>query len=192
MAKRRTPQEIVLGLKQQIRQIEAQAREREKIADAAKQRRLADLIRTAGLYDEPEDVILGLLMKAQSTLQDPERGDALRSEARGIAAFGDPATLDGMIQRALQPVLNPAQREAKQGGTPEGFEAKPQRPPAGSLVAVAPSGTVSTEEAAQITTRTGVWLRNAARDGKLYAVRVPGRGRAGYAWRFDRRDLAAL
>jgi len=178
--KRRTPQEIVLGLKEQIRKLEAQSREREKAADAAKQRRLVDLVKRAGLYNEPEDVILGILIKAHTSLQDPERGEAVRSEARGIAAFGDPATLDGMIQRALQPVV------------PTVPSPQPERPQAGTVLAEAPAGSVSTTEAAQITSRSPAKVLSAVHDGRLYAVRVPGPGRAGYSWRFDRRDLEAF
>lgn len=184
--KRRTPQEIVLGLKEQIRKLEAQSREREKAADAAKQRRLVDMVKRAGLYDEPEDVILGILIKAHTSLQDPERGEAVRSEARGIAAFGDPATLDGMIQRALQPVVGPVETDSKPGSAPEGFEAPLQRPPAGSLVAVAPD-TMSTHDAAYYTGWSTSHLVNEVKGGRLYAVKVPYHQTT--AWRFHPLDL---
>ncbi len=163
MAKRRTPQEIASGLRERIRKLEERVRAEEKAQDAAKQRRLIELIKTAGLYDEDESVVLNVLREGRMSLA---LHDAIRATVPP-AETPDPAP---------DPAL-------------AGTTTVPTRPPVGTLLEVAPPGTLTTAEASRLTGRSTASLLKAVHDGRLYAVRVP--GRTGPQWRFDRRDVQA-
>lgn len=167
MAKRRTPLEIASALRERARKIEERIRAAEKAQDAAKQRRLIELIKTAGLYDEDESVVLNVLREGRMSLA---LHDAIRAT---VPPAGTP---DLMPDPAPDPAL-------------AGTTTVPTRPPVGTLLEVAPPGTLTTAEASRLTGRSTASLLKAVHDGRLYAVRVP--GRTGPQWRFDRRDVQA-
>ncbi|HDR9280172.1 TPA: helix-turn-helix domain-containing protein [Burkholderia vietnamiensis] len=182
MAKRRTTQERIADLLARARKLEAQDRAERKAAEAERGRHLAALLLRAGLQDEDQDVILGALIKTSTALRNPSTGDRYRNELLGIARFGDPATLDNLIEAAIV-------KPHAVGDTAVAPQAFVARPASGTVLAEAP-GTISTEEAVKLTGRSAATLHNAVHEGRLYAVRVPGRRFP--SWRFDPKDLAAF
>ena len=112
------------------------------------------------MQDEDQDVILGALIKTSTALRNPSTGDRYRNELLGIARFGDPATLDNLIEAAIvkphtnDPVATEivlALDEFHQGTVEPQVQDR------------APAGTVSAVEAARLTGWSTTTIVNAAK-----------------------------